>query len=162
MLYVDKELFRKNLKKLMIERNLKATDIYTTIGVNKATFSGWYTGRFIPSAPMMAKLADYFGLTTQELLGQDLPEPQHHFSLAIDKNDSDNPNMTVYTKDGKTLTGKEADELVKKGKMIKIVDDGSGTLDQLKFAVECLEKGLISMEEFNKVKDIIFSEMMGK
>lgn len=160
MIYIDKEIFKKNLKALMANRNIKAVDVYSSLGINKATFSGWYTGRSLPSAPMITKLADYFKVTPEELLGQESPRSQHHFSLAIDKNDSDNPNMTVYTKDGKTLTGKEADELVKKGKMIKIVDDGSGTLDQLKFAVECLEKGLISMEEFNKVKDIIFSEMI--
>lgn len=60
----------ENLKKLRKSKNLLQSDIANTLGISKATYSTYEIGTRTPPADMLCKLADYFNVTTDYLLGR--------------------------------------------------------------------------------------------
>ena len=86
MLKYDNMVFANNLKRLLDEKNMTASEFANIIGVNKSVVSGWLHGRFSPRLNNIDFMCDYFDLTRSDLL--DLPfelrfdgETQHFFSL---------------------------------------------------------------------------------
>ena len=63
-------MFFDRLKKLCDERGISAYKACTDIGLNRAAVAKWKNGS-IPSGSTAAKLADYFGVTTDYLLGKE-------------------------------------------------------------------------------------------
>ena len=63
-------MFFDKLKKLCDEKGISAYKACTDIGLNRAAVAKWKNGS-IPSGKTAAKLADYFGVTTDYLLGQE-------------------------------------------------------------------------------------------
>jgi len=63
-------VFFDRLKKLCDERGISAYKACTDIGLNRAAVAKWKNGS-IPSGSTAAKLADYFGVTTDYLLGKE-------------------------------------------------------------------------------------------
>ena len=64
--------------KLMAERGLTAYRVSMDTGVSQATLSDWKRGRSTPKLPKLQKLADYFGVSLEYLMGADphgRPEP---------------------------------------------------------------------------------------
>ena len=57
------------IQKLMKERGVNAQDLAIAIGLNKAAVSEWKRGRAKPSAEAIARMAEYFGVTSDYLLG---------------------------------------------------------------------------------------------
>lgn len=61
---------------LIEERGLRAIDVAKEIGLHKNNFTEWKKGRSKPSAEALAKLADYFDVSVDYLLGRsNLREP---------------------------------------------------------------------------------------
>lgn len=63
-------MFFDRLKRLCDERGISAYKACTDIGLNRAAVAKWKNGS-IPSGTTAAKLADYFGVTTDYLLGKE-------------------------------------------------------------------------------------------
>lgn len=63
-------MFFDKLKKLCDEKGISAYKACTDIGLNRAAVAKWKNGS-IPSGKTAAKLADYFGVTTDYLLGKE-------------------------------------------------------------------------------------------
>lgn len=59
----------KNLKILRENRNLSQNDCAIALGLPKTTYWSYETGRTEPTIEIMFKLADYFGVSIDYLLG---------------------------------------------------------------------------------------------
>ena len=69
-------MFAERLKKLRTDKELSQEDLAKIVGVKQQTVGGWETGRTEPDHQITCKLADYFGVTTDDLLGRE-PKPTH-------------------------------------------------------------------------------------
>ncbi len=52
-------------------RGEKDAQVAKATGIGKSTFSDWKSGRSIPKADKLQKIADYFGVTVDYLRGKD-------------------------------------------------------------------------------------------
>ena len=66
-------MFFDKLKKLCDDRGISTYKACTDVGLNRAAVAKWKNGS-IPSGNTAAKLAVYFGVTTDYLLGKDEKE----------------------------------------------------------------------------------------
>ena len=57
--------------KLMAERGLTAYRISKDTGLSQATLSDWKRGRSTPKLPKLQKLADYFGVSLEYMMGME-------------------------------------------------------------------------------------------
>lgn len=58
------------MKELRKQRGITQRDLAQYLGVSVSTFSGWETGVYEPDHAHLCKIADYFGVTVDELLGR--------------------------------------------------------------------------------------------
>lgn len=56
-------------EELMTKRNLKFAQIARETGVTYSTFTDWKSGRCKPGPEKLQKIAEYFGVTVEYLLG---------------------------------------------------------------------------------------------
>lgn len=61
--------FGENLKNLRKSRNITQQDFGAQIGLSKAVVSKYETGMGYPSFDVLVRIAQYFGVTTDYLLG---------------------------------------------------------------------------------------------
>ena len=59
-----------NIKKMRVLRGLSQVEFAKIIGVTKQCVSNWENDNVMPSVEMLVKLADYFGVTTDYILGR--------------------------------------------------------------------------------------------
>lgn len=70
-------MFGERLKRIRTERGLRQEDIGQIVQVGKSTVSQWEAGIHEPSLATIGKIADFFGVTTDYLLGRsDDPQGQ--------------------------------------------------------------------------------------
>lgn len=62
--------FVSKLKELREERGIQQKELAELLHVSKSTISGWEVGRNEPQQDMLIKIANYFNITTDELLGR--------------------------------------------------------------------------------------------
>lgn len=62
------EIFAKNLKRYMEQSGKTQADIIKDLGVTSGTTSSWCSGKKLPRMDKVQRLADYFGVTTGDLL----------------------------------------------------------------------------------------------
>lgn len=60
----------ENLKILRKRINLTQKEVADAVGITFQTYSYYETGRTNPTPEMLCKLADFFGVTVDELLGR--------------------------------------------------------------------------------------------
>ena len=65
--FVDK--FGKTLKKLREDRNISAIKFSEDLSIHRGTLSNWETGKRTPDSQTLLKIADYFNVTVDYLLG---------------------------------------------------------------------------------------------
>ena len=58
------------IKELRIAHNLTQVDLGNKLSIAKQTVSNWENNNILPSIDMLIKIADYFGVTTDYLLGR--------------------------------------------------------------------------------------------
>lgn len=56
---------------LMLQRGMNKTEFSKAIGVSAGNMSDWSRGRSSPSVDKLVKIADYFGVTLDYLVGRD-------------------------------------------------------------------------------------------
>lgn len=94
-------MFKKNFIKLCADRNVNPTVVCKAIGISKSNFSNW-TDETVPRSTTLQKIADYFGVTVDHLLGKkDLPSPT-----------KDENTVTLHGRDGTVIEGKLTDEQI--------------------------------------------------
>ena len=59
------------LKELLEEKSVTPYRVAKEIGVSQTTIKNWVTGYTAPKERHIKALADYFGITTDELLGKE-------------------------------------------------------------------------------------------
>jgi len=62
-------IFAERLKSLRNEKNIGQNRLASDIDVSNASISYWENGKQEPSAEVVFKLAEYFGVTADYLLG---------------------------------------------------------------------------------------------
>ena len=65
----DSKLFGERLKELRIERGLGQNALARTLGLSNASISYWETGKQEPTASAIFKLAFFFDVSSDYLLG---------------------------------------------------------------------------------------------
>lgn len=61
----------QTLRELRIADHKTQQEICESCGFKQGNYTSWETGRYIPSAENLIKLANYFGCTTDYLLGRE-------------------------------------------------------------------------------------------
>ena len=65
----------QNLKYLREQRGLSQKDFSADMGLSRATVGNWETGERKPDIEMIVRLAEYFGVTLDDLVLRDLKPP---------------------------------------------------------------------------------------
>lgn len=63
-------MFEEILKELRNNRGLTQFEVAKGLGITQPTYQQWETGKRSPTSETLLKLADYFGVTTDSLLGR--------------------------------------------------------------------------------------------
>lgn len=64
-------MLHENIRKLRIARGLNQVELGRALGVAKQTVSNWENSNIQPSVDMLVKIARYFSVSTDYLLGLD-------------------------------------------------------------------------------------------
>lgn len=86
-------MFKKNFIKFCNLHNKAPTMVLLDLGFAKSTFSNW-TEDSIPRESTLQKIADYFGITIEELLAEDV-EPSVRVNNGIIGNQNKNNVVSV-------------------------------------------------------------------
>lgn len=81
-------MFGKRLKQLREERNLRQEDLGKIVNVEKSTVSQWESGKRTPDVGTILALADYFGVSTDFLLGKTPVETKTSREIELSKWDN--------------------------------------------------------------------------
>lgn len=54
--------------KLRDDRGLKDADVVKATGITKSTFSDWKSGKSVPKADKIQKIADFFGVSAEYIM----------------------------------------------------------------------------------------------
>lgn len=100
----------ENLRKIRKERDLTMKEVGIAIGVGESTISQYETGKRQPDQQTLLKLADYFGVSVDYLLGREMEEnaspllhiPEEYKNLPI-----------AFYEGAKDLTQEDIDDVVK-------------------------------------------------
>lgn len=65
----DMKIFTKNLWRLMLSRGMSQQDMADAIGASKGTISRYNWGTRLPNIPFLFKIAQYFNVSIDWLLG---------------------------------------------------------------------------------------------
>lgn len=76
-------MFYDNFCKLCKDKKLKPTNVALEIGISRATATKWKKGS-IPSGDSLIKLADYFGVSVNELLSDNAAGTKKETAEIID------------------------------------------------------------------------------
>ena len=68
---MNNEIFAKRFKELRVNANITQTEISKYLGVTKATVSYYESGKRMPSNAIIRKIANYFKVPVDYLLGMD-------------------------------------------------------------------------------------------
>lgn len=66
----DRKKLANNIKTLRKQKNLNQAELGKILHVSQQTIGSWETGRAIPGSDTLKILADYFQVSTDELLGR--------------------------------------------------------------------------------------------
>lgn len=64
-------MFEEVIKQLRVVRGLSQVELAKILHVTKQTVSNWENGNIVPSVEMLMKIAKYFSVSTDYLLGLD-------------------------------------------------------------------------------------------
>ena len=63
-------VLNENIKKLRVARGLNQVEFAKILGVSKQCVSNWENDNVMPSIEMLVKIADFFNVTTDYVLGR--------------------------------------------------------------------------------------------
>lgn len=93
----NRRILADNIKLLRKQKNLNQAELGKLLHVSQQTVGSWETGRAIPGSDTLNILADYFQVTTDELLGRDTQ------SSTISDHDLEDMLDNAHSYDGKPM-----------------------------------------------------------
>ena len=60
------------IKEIRLSKGIRQIELAQTLGISQSTLSTWENGRYEPDIAAINKLADYFGVSSDYLLGRDI------------------------------------------------------------------------------------------
>lgn len=90
-----REVFRRNLVRLMDERGISQTDIAEKLKVSSATASDWYNGVKYPRVDAMQALADLLGVLMKDLVSEEQDASQNGDLTALREQLRRQPGMRI-------------------------------------------------------------------
>lgn len=100
-------MFYDNFVKACNLHNKAPSAVAIDIGISKATVTGWKNGS-MPSDATLRKLADYFGVSSEELTGSTVPAKKKATSDASNSDtQSESQLMAAFFEGGKDLSEEE-------------------------------------------------------
>lgn len=106
-------MFAKRLRDLRESKNLQQKDIANELEVLEATISMWETGKRIPYSDMLVKIANYFDVSVDYLLGNDKEISDNEKKLKEKETLKNALKNAGYMKDNEVLSDNELDRLMK-------------------------------------------------
>lgn len=106
--------FAQNLKNIMQKRNKTQSDLVKDLSFRQATVSDWLNGKKYPRMDKVEKLANYLGVSINELLMQSVFEPP---VAAIQLTDQEKSMIKKYRQlnaDGKLVIDNQIDYMLYK------------------------------------------------
>lgn len=79
----QKEIFSKNLKRLVTNSNLSQREIAISINVSPQTFNTWINGIAIPRMTSIQLLADYFNVEKSDLIENENASKMEHHDISL-------------------------------------------------------------------------------
>lgn len=76
-------MFAVRLKRLRLSIALNQVQLADKLGVKKQSISNWENDNIMPSVDMLVKIADFFGVTTDYLLGREIHEQEAPQTLDV-------------------------------------------------------------------------------
>lgn len=70
-IFVNLKIFAERLKELRIERKLNLKQLGDVVGVSHVAVMGWESGNIIPLADKVSKLAKFFRVSSDYLMGNE-------------------------------------------------------------------------------------------
>lgn len=102
-------MFSKRLRKLRLEADLKQSELAGKIDLAPSTISMYEQGRRLADQETLKKLADYFNVTTDYLLGRsDIKRPESE--IEDEEKDIEKAIDELLQQDGLMLCGDELDD----------------------------------------------------
>lgn len=88
------KIMSKNLKKLMLNKNLSNVELSKAIGVSASTVGKWILEKSMPRMSTIEKLADFFGISKSELLEENtiskfIKDSSHAYKITDINNNED-------------------------------------------------------------------------
>ena len=77
-------MFGQNLKKLRTSKNLSQSKLSKILGISSSTIGMYEQGRRFPDQTILTKIADFFDVSTDYLLGRNPQNPLTEFNNATD------------------------------------------------------------------------------
>ncbi len=68
-------MFAIRMKNLRLSKGLNQVQLAEKLGVKKQSISNWENDNIMPSIDMLIRIADFFHVSTDYLLGRDVPDP---------------------------------------------------------------------------------------
>ena len=100
-------MFYDNFVKACNLHNKAPSAVAIDIGISKATVTGWKNGS-MPSDATLRKLADYFGVSSEELTGSTVPAKKKATSdVSNSDTQSESQLMAAFFEGGKDLSEEE-------------------------------------------------------
>lgn len=115
-------MFNDALKQLRLKHNLRQADISRIFNVSLGAVGNWESGKRMPDTDMLMKIANYFDVSIDELLGREVTKPRFDPddnwipvlgnvaagvpTEAIESFDSDNPDDWEQIDDAMARNGK--------------------------------------------------------
>ena len=102
-------MFAKRLRVLRSEKNITQAEFAKVIGVAQQTVGSWEKGNSAPNFEILSKIADYFNVSTDYLLGREthnpsLSEEQKNLLKAFGELKKDAKNTVLTVLDSLRLT----------------------------------------------------------
>ena len=92
----NKYIFSKNLKRLMVLKNVNRKDIADVLGISYFTVSDWVNGKKYPRMDKVEMLANYFGVLKSELI--EVETDNQSTSQNIDITDGEKALLELFRK----------------------------------------------------------------
>lgn len=74
----------QNLKKLRKEKRLTQKEFASLMKVSQQTIASWESGRAVPGSDTLNKLADFFNVSTDYLLGREIYAKEQKINQSVD------------------------------------------------------------------------------
>ena len=129
-------LIGENIKRLRRERNLTQEEMAAHLGISFQSISKWERGDGYPDITMLPTLANYFGVSVDELLGMSV----------IEKNDKYNEINSLWN--GNNKKGLHSDNVALMRQSLKLYPNNALLLVQLSTSLEKLDGTVAEKSEY--------------